>query len=65
MVNLIQVVGLFFFSMSALEFWGWRGAPETPWAYAYLLACMICFGLAEVIRRLPDKSQTSIHGASS
>ena len=54
MVNLIQIVGLFFFGLSAGEFWGWRGVPETPWAYIYLCAFALLIGVAEISRRMPE-----------
>jgi hypothetical protein len=56
MVNLIQIVGLCFFFLTALEFWAWRGLPETPWGYGFLLATFVLFGLAEIIRRMPKSS---------
>lgn len=58
MVILLQIAALFFFAVAAYDFAGPLKAgalPETLSPYLLLLACFLLLGLAEILRRLPDR----------
>ena len=58
MTSLLQIGALVFFFLAAFEFAGplkSGSLPATMPPYLFLFGCFVLLGLAEIVRRLPEK----------